>query len=153
MVAIQNALNETQPKEIGLNNLDITLPIGSNNYFVPYLFGVHMVDKRLRFVYNTWAPIVNVPYFDEGNTAPVPEPINIPGIFAGFVLDGVPQTETLNPNTYPTTTFMKQVVGNEEFKLTTFTVDNDFEVNESALPVVRFINSETEDTANFSDYV
>lgn len=154
LVAIQNALNETRPKEIGLNNLDITLPIDSNNNIAPYLFGVHIMDKRLRFVYNTWAPIVNAPYFKEGDTTtPVPAPINIPGLFAGFVLDGVPQTETLNPNTYPTTTFMNQVVGNEEFKLTTFTVDNDFEVNESALPVVRFINSETEDTANFSDYV
>ena len=151
LVAIQNGIDKTLPKNIEQNGYSIYSPI---NDIARYLFGVHLINKRLRVLYNTWAPIVEVPFFNEGETI-VPgtlENINIPGLFAGFVLDGEPEVFEENNNTYPGTNFIEQTIENKEFNINTFTVVNG-ELDEDRIPVVRFISSKEPDSEVYSDYV
>ena len=151
LVAIQNALEETLPESIpgGIE--------GDINEVSEHMFGVHMIDKRLRFRYNNWVMAYNWPNYREGNDSGgsmsgtnIPKTISVPGLFAGFVLDGEPEYSN---GYYPDTYFERQTLDGTTFNLNTLTVENGgYNVEEWRYPVVRLVTSNEEDRLVYTDY-
>ena len=156
LVAIQNAVKETLPVDIrnipGGDGIESDIQTVST-----MMFGIHLKDKRLRFVYNLWSPMKNWPMHDENDTSKSDdgEFISLPGLFAGFVLDGRPEygEPVGGSDVYPSTFFRTQNVEGRPFDMVTFSIDSATrEVVEDRCPVVRFIYSQDYDNTVYSDY-
>ena len=159
LVSIYNAIKESIP----LNSWNFAVtPVAD----IPTkLFGVHLVDKRLECVYNAWSPVANWPYyyniniydqedFNEEpnfNVSQYMKYCNLPGLFAGFVLNGVPERY----DNYTCTHFLIQKISEfVDVKINTLSINvNSGEIDESRIPVVRLINSRVGDNEYYSNYV
>ncbi len=161
LVGIENGIKETLPVAIGENENNNDGLSGDIQVVSQDMFGVHMLEKRLKVVYNLWSPIYNVPYYNE-TTGTIPQgmatKIFLRGIFAGFVCGGDVNyiyTDLIN-SLYPETVFATQnISGNtsdENVKIVTLTTDENGNVLESSIPVVRLMYSDIVDNSNYIDY-
>lgn len=157
LIGIQNKVGETLPEYIKqmhvIDGID-----GDINELAPCLFGVHMIEGRLRFVYNCWASINGWVYHKEseiedgGMSGTTPQrTITLPGLFSGFVLDGKPASYEQNGN-YPETFFQTQKLDDTNISIRTFSIDSNGAVDENRFPVVRFLYNDEADNAMYVDY-
>jgi hypothetical protein len=80
----------------------------------------------------------------------IPKTITVPGLFAGFILDGTPE---YGEGYYPETYFEKQALDNTPFNLNTLTVgQGGYDVEEWRFPVVRLITGREADLTTYADY-
>ena len=151
LLAIENALHETLPSNIGDLVLSTT-PSQANQ-----MFGVHVIDKRLTLVYNSWACMENWPYYvfitrkneNIDDEQYLGKYYTLPGLFAGFVLNGKPEGYD---NDFETQ-FIEQRVDNENVLVKTINVDTvTNEVDETRLPVVRLIHREAPESNIYRNY-
>ena len=157
LVGVQNSIDETLPEYIRQYVTD-----GIEGYIedlAPCLFGVHMLDKRLRFDYNVWGSINRWAYYDEigeSNGTEHGDPVTFPGLFAGFILDGTPEYgDNASIGTswvYPYTYFEEQTIERNNLNIATLTTDANGNVDEKVFPVVRFVFNGEIDTSVYSNY-
>ena len=157
LVGIQNVLQETLPVEIGENENNPSKLFGAAGVVSKDMFAVHMLEKRLRVVYNLWAPMNRYFYYNERNASITHLYNRLPGLFAGFVLDGYPEYGEMTGTSalYPETNFSSQSIvgGDTDIKPTivTLTTDENGVVLEDSTPVVRLMYSE-EPYSTYGDY-
>lgn len=111
------------------------------------MFGVHLIDKRIKFVYNSWNCINEWPYFyfnynSGGSLSGVLHPfgtyISRNGLFAGYMLNGVPYEYDEYENNILGTHFRQQRLS-YDFGVHTISQDSDHNALEDRIPTVRFI--------------
>lgn len=157
LVAGKNALGEYLPSQAG----DLETDDGIANYFA-----VHLIDKNIKFVYNAWPCMENWAYYgntsnDEtimaGNNPLKPNVFTLPGLFAGYVLDGAPDSyediEVSQNEHILETKFKSQNLSEQDVYIATLSISTtDASVDEDRIPVVRLIFNNEIDDCYYDNY-
>ena len=159
-VGIQNDADESLPS-LAPYTLNAT---PDYDHIFKKSFGVHFIEKDIKLAYNSWAPMSPwLFYYNErlyGNNAYNPmsyfnegsRDIEFPGLFAGFILNGVPESYDEDMKTYFSKSYIDGPNTQKNCLVVTLSVNENNSVDETRIPVVRFVYNQDVDNSNYNDY-